>query len=133
MSNQRKKVFILMLALVIAMAMLAGCGGKKGATDSVSGSDAVWPKADLPSGFPEYTDGTVIYVGTSDKSISITIKDTSQGVFDTYMADVEKAGYVFDDVTETGYYYAKKSGESGYALILSFNSDRKEAIVQYML
>ena len=133
MSKQGKKVFVIVLALVIAMAMLAGCGGKKGGTDSVSGSDAAWPKADLPSGFPEYTDGNVIYVGTSEKSISITIKETSQGAFDTYMAEVEKAGYVFDDVTDTGYYYAKKSGEGGYALILYFSSDRNEAIVQYML
>jgi len=119
-----------MLALVIAMAMLAGCGGSK---DDYKELPTAWPKADLPSGFPEYTDGTIINVGSSDKSISINIKDTNQSAFDKYMAEVEQAGYVFDDVTETGYYYAKKGGEAGYALILFFNSDKNEAIVQYML
>ena len=130
MTSHRKKIFVIMLALVIAMAMLAGCGGSK---DDYKELPTAWPKAELPSGFPEYTDGTVYHVGATDESVAINIKDTGKDAFDKYMAEVEKAGYIFDDVTDSGYYYAKKGDEGGYALIMAFFSDKDEAVIQLTL
>jgi len=78
-----------------------------------------WPAALLPSGFPEYPEGTIVYVAlTNTGSVSIDISGSSEKAMDAYKGTLEKAGWEFD-TTDSVSLVGKKDG---LILLLTFSA-----------
>jgi len=72
---------------------------------------AVWPTAHLPSGFPEYPDGTIVEaILGGDGSVAITVSETDMETVDAYQAALENAGWIFSEKDEDWNRNGKKDG-----------------------
>jgi predicted small lipoprotein YifL len=113
-----KKLLVTVTALLLVLSLCAGCGNKGsdsaddgaadiGASDSTgdSGEDddsdyeaesLAWPTADLPDGFPEYTDGIIFDIGEEEFGVFISILETGQEAYEAYLKKLEAAGWVED-------------------------------------
>ena len=119
-----KKTLSIVLALVLVLALMAGCGNKndsseppeiearaavldEGPSDDWAGAIG-WPTESLPEGFPPYPDGEVVNVdGQSDDGIGITIgiSETGEATFETYMETLESEGWEAQPENELGLVY----------------------------
>lgn len=114
----RKAVGVL-LAIVVAGAVLAGCGGGKPAADPGGGGEVKspaavpadptseeaieqlmaelgkdkWPTELLPDGMPEYTAGKVTSWGQFDNEVSVRIGESDEEGLSDYLDALEAAGW----------------------------------------
>jgi hypothetical protein len=68
------------------------------AAKSGTAENSDWPSSSLPSGFPEYPEGEVIYFESYfDNDFMICVAETSKTSFDSYQKTLLAAGWIFSD------------------------------------
>ena len=107
-----KKTLLMVIALVLVLALTAGCGNNSGGSqddpgtvdepvvetggDSGTGGGDVlgWPAADLPPGLPVYPGGALDYLEIDDEGmVYLVIIETDKAEFDKYFKTLEEAGW----------------------------------------
>ena len=138
MLNNNRKWLVIILALVFAMTMFAGCGGKTTDTDkgedvgsiTIGGDGKIpaafrekdlnegWPSADLPPGFPKYPNGD-LYYEADDLGVFLCVLETDRETYDGYLESLEAAGFIFDPEEDGTYCAVQKT----WQLSITFYDD----------
>ena len=128
-----KKTLMIVLASIVVLAMMAGCGNKNDSDSidiSVGESDSGrmstdgaegWPAADLPQGFPAYPNGKVTNVegkyneiinadNISEAIVGLTIEisGTENATYEAYLKTLESDGWTASSLENSAVIYMEK-------------------------